>query len=338
MDMFRVAFSGRVEADCSALAIVQESARAALLESRRLSEELCALKTETRDMYFHLQQRLDNNYETITDLERSVIERRVDFERASRKHAERMAAWRDEQQHLLNEAKQERNELLKNEIDSSEREAVYAKLRGLKEEVGKASISLREEMAVWHRERLRKKEFCRKELEEAIREENDKEEDEDKLNAQLAASSNALSESGRKVAELHRESSRLRAKEAALRRSLSLEKEAYRVARVDFLAASRRPEIKYSKKRPSVKSNRPLPKDKERVLADLAKRRARIFDCVIALLLRASHAARNDTLSSNDDVEKNKILLINHLIRTAHAYRVDLHQSCGAGDVLAITK
>ena len=54
--------------------------------SRKLEHELEEAKEEMKDQYFFLQQKLDNNYDVITGLERRALTYRVDLEREEEHH------------------------------------------------------------------------------------------------------------------------------------------------------------------------------------------------------------------------------------------------------------
>ena len=65
--------------------------RGSLRRNRRLCEDLLLVQGEMHDAHYHLQQKLDNSYDTICGLEKRFINQRVELERDARRHTARIA-------------------------------------------------------------------------------------------------------------------------------------------------------------------------------------------------------------------------------------------------------
>lgn len=176
--MARSAAESRLVALSCELENAQTATSAILEQHRSLAREADEAKDDMQDLYYYLQQKLDNNYVTITSLERRVINARVELESEGERHATRTEAMAAEMDGLLAEARdaagEAREALARTQRDCAvehkqddwdfprgdERDRICAERK--REELEEALDAARKELTR-EREQLRRERICHKE-------------------------------------------------------------------------------------------------------------------------------------------------------------------------------
>jgi hypothetical protein len=97
----REAAARNLAAACETLDKAQSRAASLNEENLKLGAELAEVKDEMQDLYFFLQQKLDNNYDAITRLERRVLVHKVELERDEKQHGRTMTKLKREHAETL---------------------------------------------------------------------------------------------------------------------------------------------------------------------------------------------------------------------------------------------
>lgn len=257
LTMAREAAKRRLDVGYEELARMQALARETIRFHRELSEEAVRVRDETQDLYYYLQQKLDDNYETISQLEKRVIETRVEMERECKRHALQLDALALERERLLGTAREQvveaREALVRvqAECGSSESEQFSkgdpeerAASKQLRNDLIVACDAAREraraERDCLSRKRISAKEVARSVLVEAAEREveasvrdtfGDGASIADKVLELHVAALDALSTSAKRLATLDAQDDALDASLISLRRAISLDRDTYESAR-----------------------------------------------------------------------------------------------------------
>lgn len=331
------------------LTAAQARASAMLEENQGLRDTLAAVDLD--DLYFFLQQKLDNNYEIVAALEKRAIEVRVDMERDAKNHAKKMRQLELVHEKNAAEAKEQANEAreLLARMDPAE------KLEGVKQEA--PLKKLEQQRLQLQRQRIRAKHQLRKRL---AAESHD---------AVLAATRVydgvagrvldaytkarcELAASGKRATALDRECERLTATETALKTQVDLalstlqvakqraKKDDERLQAIHELGHDARPKPAPVVAKTVVREQRRkrVPRRTESAVDKFADAVLACVECIILVLTRAlakddddeflrvaaGSTSRWPVLAAADPATRQALL--RHLVAHAHVYRVGLCQ------------